>query len=257
MFQQVLTFNSEIAKKQRSQNRDEDFTTRFERSIILPKGKNYKVTLLKLTGAYSWHNIEAQRNNTQIQYSNDAGLTFLPVNFPDGIYSYSDINNYLHDIMRTNGDFTLVDGEENFPINISFSFTTFRVVVEITDPLFQLDLISVGFGSLLGFTTLLITGSSEGDVLPNINNSLDNLFVHCSLVNNSIVDGAGSNILFSFSTARLSRGFPYEFEPQHLQFTDMGNDIISEVRFFLSDVNERIIDLNGIPMSYTIMIKEA
>jgi hypothetical protein len=159
--------------------------------------------------------------------------------------------------MRTNGDFTLVDGEEIFPINISFSFTTFRVVVEITNPLYQLDLISVGFGSLLGFTTLLITGSSEGDVLPNINNSLDNLFVHCSLVSNSIVDGAGSNILFSFSTARLTRSFPFEFEPQHLQFTDLSNDIISEARFFLSDVNERIVDLNGIPVSYTVLIKEA
>jgi hypothetical protein len=257
MFEQVLTFNSENAKKQRANNKDEDFTTRFERSIILPKGKNYKVALLKLTGSYSWHNIEAQRNNTQIQYSNDAGLTFQLVNFPDGIYSYSDINNYLHDIMRINGDFILVDGVEIFPINISFSFTTFRAVIEITNPLYQLDLISVGFGSLLGFTTLLITGSSEGDVLPNINNSLDNLFVHCSLVSNSIVDGAGSNILFSFSTARLSRGFPYEFEPRTLQFTDIGNDIISEVRFFLTDINERIIDLNGIPMSYTIMIQEA
>ena len=256
MFEKVLTFNSEIAKKQRSQNKDEDFTTRFERSIILPKGKNLKVALIKLTGAYSWHNIETQRNNNQIQYSNDAGLTFLPVNFPDGIYSYSDINNYLHDIMRLNGDFSLVDGVENFPINISFSFTTFRVVVEITDPLFQLDLITAQFGALIGFTNLLLNASSEGDVLPNINNSLDNLFVHSSLVSNSIVDGAGSNILFSFSTARLSRGFPFEFEPRTLQFTDLSNDIISEARFFLTDVNERIIDLNNIPVSYTVLIKE-
>jgi hypothetical protein len=256
MFEKVLTFNSEIAKNQRSQNKDEDFTTRFERSIILPKGKNYKIALLKLQASYSWHNIETQRNNTQIQYSNDAGLTFLPINFPDGIYSYSDINNYLHDIMRLNGDFTIVDGVEIFPINISFSFTTFRVVVEITDPLFQLDLITAQFGALIGFTTLLINASSEGDVLPNINNSLDNIFLHSSLVSNSIVDGAGSNILFSFSTARLSRGFPFEFEPQHLQFTDLSNDIISEARFFLTDVNERIIDLNGIPVSYTVLIKE-
>ena len=49
MFEQVLTFNSENAKKQRAQNKDEDFTTRFERSIILPKGKNFKIALLKLT----------------------------------------------------------------------------------------------------------------------------------------------------------------------------------------------------------------
>ena len=257
MFEQVLTFNSENAKKQRATNKDEDFTTRFERSIILPKGKNYKIALLKLQASYSWHNIETQRNNTQIQYSNDGGDTFLPVNFPDGIYSYSDINNYLHDLMRTNGDFTLVDGEENFPINITFSFTTFRVVVEITDPLFQLDLITPEFGSLLGFINLLIIATTEGNTLPNINNSLDNLFLHSSLVSNSIVDGAGSNILFSFSTARLSRGFPFEFEPQHLQFTNLSNDIISEARFFLTDVNERIIDLNGIPVSYTVLIKEA
>ena len=257
MFEQVLTFNSENAKKQRANNKDEDFITRFERSIILPKGKNYKIALLKLTGSYSWHNIETQRNNTQIQYSNDGGDTFQLINFPDGIYSYSDINNFLHDIMRTNGDFTLVDGEEIFPINISFSFTTFRVTVEIINPLFQLDLLTPEFGSLLGFINLLIIATTEGNTLPNINNSLDNLFLHSSLVSNSIVDGAGSNILYTFSTARLSRGFPFEMEPQHLQFTNLSNDIISEARFFLTDVNERIIDLNGIPVSYTVLIKEA
>ena len=257
MFEQVLTFNSEIAKKQRASNKDEDFTTRFERSIILPKGKTYKIALLKLQASYSWHNIETQRNNTQIRYSADGGENFDVVNFADGIYSYSDINNTLHDFMRTNGDFSLVDGVEVFPINISFSFTTFRVVVEITNPLFQLDLITPEFGSLLGYTTLLITASSEGDVLPNINNSLDNIFLHSSLVSNSIVDGAGSNILYTFSTSRLSRGFSFEFEPQHLQFTNMGNDIISEARFFLTDVNERVIDLNDIPVSYTVLIKEA
>ena len=48
MFEQVLTFNSENAKKQRANNKDEDFITRFERSIILPKGKNYKIALLKI-----------------------------------------------------------------------------------------------------------------------------------------------------------------------------------------------------------------
>ena len=75
MFEQVLTFNSENAKKQRAQNKDEDFTTRFERSIILPKGKNFKIALLKLQASYSWHNIETQRNNTQIHYSNDGGIS--------------------------------------------------------------------------------------------------------------------------------------------------------------------------------------
>lgn len=254
----TLTFNSGVAKKQNNSNVDENFSTKLDRTISLKRGIKYKVALVKLQGSYSWYNIEPSRNNTLIKYSTNTGASFdYNINFAPGIYSYVDINNFIHDVMRINTHFTLVDGKEVFPINIGFNFTTFRVTIEITDPTYQLDLFTQEFANLIGYDVGIVTTTSESIRLPDINNSLDNIFIHCSLVTNSIVDGTSGNTLFVFSTATLNRSYPFTFEPQHLLFQDISGNEISKVSFQFTDQNEQLIRLNGVSVSYTVSIKES
>ena len=252
----TLTFNSGVAKEKNSSNTDESFTTRLDRTIQLKRNAKYKVALVKLNGSYSWYNIEPQRNNNLIKYSVDGGTIYKDVNIASGIYSYSDINNVLHDVMKQNGDFTLVDGEETYAINISFNINTFLVTIEITDPLYRLDLVTQQFADLLGYDVGIVAVTSEGVRLPNITNSIENIFIHSSLVTNSIVDGTSGNNLFVFSTSGLSRSFPFSFEPRHLLWHDLSNNLISEASFKFTDLNESLIRLNGINVSYTVLIKE-
>lgn len=252
----TLVFNSGIAKLKNPSNVDENFTTRLDRTIQLKRDKKYKVAMIKLQGSYSWYNIEPQRANNLIRYSSDSGATYNDINIAGGIYSYSDINNLLHDAMRNNGDFTLVGGEEVFNINITFNINTFKVTIEITDPTYRFDLVSQAFSNLLGFNVGIISVTSESVRLPDITNSIENIFIHSSLVSNSVVDGVSGNTLFSFSTATLSRSFPFSFEPQHLLWQDLSNNFISEATFKFTDQAEQLIRLNGISVSYTILIKE-
>ena len=45
---------------------------------------------------YSWHNVSNQYKNNKIKYSTDNGNTWQTINFVDGMHSYSDINDYMH-----------------------------------------------------------------------------------------------------------------------------------------------------------------
>ena len=54
---------------------------------------------------------------------------------------------------------------------------------------FALDLTGSHFGALIGFEPTVIRQTQYGTDIPNIITiSLDTLYIHCDLVNNSIVD---------------------------------------------------------------------
>ena len=103
VLEQVLTFSSEAATKLDKQNKPENFATRFDPVITLPNNLSYKVGLVKMNATYSWHNIEATANNNTVRYSPDAGLTFKTITFPDGVYSYTDIDSFIKNVMKDNG----------------------------------------------------------------------------------------------------------------------------------------------------------
>ena len=257
VFEKTLIFGSEPASKKNSNNKPEDFEINFVPTIQLDENKKYKCALVSLSASYSWHNIQTQSNNNLIKYSPDGGITFKDILFPDGVYSYSDINSYIHTIMKENGDFTIVSDEDTFDINISFSLSTFLVTIDLSNG-YQLDLNTQQFANLLGYDVGIITAPvSEGVRLPNITNSIDNILVHCSLVNGSVLNGIPTNTLFEFSTATLSRSYSFQFEPFNLSYVPMVGGQIQTVRIYITDINGRIIDLNGIPTTYKIKIMEA
>ena len=49
---------------------------------------------------YSWNNIRSDYKNNTIKYTNDRGVNWYTITFKDGMYSYSDINDYLHQYME-------------------------------------------------------------------------------------------------------------------------------------------------------------
>ena len=63
----------------------------------------HEIALDKATMTYSWHNISDQYKNNQIKYSPDGGTSWETVKFVDGMYTYSDLNDYLHQYMKEKG----------------------------------------------------------------------------------------------------------------------------------------------------------
>lgn len=256
MFERSLVLSSKIArsKDNYSQSLPENFITKFEPAVILPPNKKYKIALLRHQGAYSWHNVEAQYNNNTCRYSADDGISFITVVFPNGIYSYNDINDYLHAVMKENGHWNTVN--ETYYINIRFNIVTFRVDLDITNLNYIFDFYTQEFGSLFGFINQIYYISTSSQQLPDITRGIDNLYIHCSLVKNSLVNGTTSDVIFVYETSNLTRSYSYQLEPYNLVFNPMIGNVIDTITMRLTNDKNTDLDLNGIDLSYSLVIRE-
>ena len=93
--------------------------------------------------------------------------TWQTITFTDGMYSYSDINDYIHQYMDQKSHHTTDSkGTKKYSINLTFILSTYRVLVSL-DGEYQLDLRGTEFGDLIGFEKKLITKTEYGTKLPN------------------------------------------------------------------------------------------
>ena len=189
---------SSIKREKTGENRPDNFLIKFNPSLKLNPEKKHFLAIDRLTMTYSWYNIRSSYKNNTIKYTNDRGRNWNTVTFKDGMYSYTDINDYLHQYMESqNHHSTDQSGNKTFHINISFVLSTYRV---FSDDKFQLDLRGTDFGSLIGFEKKLVTQTEYGTKLPNITNSIDVLNINTTAITDSIVDGINTNTIAMIPT---------------------------------------------------------
>ena len=97
---------SSVNRQKIGQNKAGDFIIKFDPVLKLQNNMTYEIALDKATKTYSWHNISEQYQNKEIKYSPDGGTSWETVKFVDGMYTYSDLNDYLHQYMKKKGHFT-------------------------------------------------------------------------------------------------------------------------------------------------------
>ena len=228
----------------------EDFVIKFTPSLNLDTKMRHEVAIDQISMTYSWHNISPNYNNNTIKYSNDKGSTWKTVTFPNGMYSYSDLDDYLHQVMKSNGHVN----DDKYDINLVFVLTTYKVVIELSNN-YQLDLRNTKFGELIGFSPKLIIATEEGSKLPNITNSIDSLHINSDIISDSIVGGITSNTLLVIPTGTLKRSFPFVVEPKRALFNEVYTSRISQMRVYITDSLSRPVDLNGIDWHMTIILK--
>ena len=187
-----------------------DFTIKHIPNLILVKNKDHYIPLDKSNGHYSWYNINSTYNNNKISYSHDNGKTNTAITSPDGVYDYNHINNQIDTAIRANGH--TVDGKTP-GVQLTFSTSKFRVYVLLSTGC-SVDLRGVdrSFNDIIGFTKINITTSQFGQALPNIKNSVDNIKIKTSLINDSLDGGVSTDILYSFNTSDISRVYPFKVE---------------------------------------------
>ena len=166
------------------------------------------------------------------------------------MYSYEDINDYIHQFMVRETHAT----EDKYPISIQFVLSSFRVVIEL-DENYQLDFRNTNFGDLIGFDDKLITRTEYSARLPNITNSVDKINIHSDIVVNSILSGNSDNLLAVIPTDNLTRSYSFKYEPRRLLFNEVNKTKLSEMRFYITDALGRPIDLNGIDWFITLILQ--
>ena len=207
----------------------------------------HEIALDKATMTYSWHNISDQYQNNEIKYSPDGGTSWETVKFVDGMYTYSDLNDYLHQYMKEKGHKT-TDAKKEYVyyINLTFVLSANKILIQI-DNNYQLDLRNSKFGELIGFTEKIVT-KTEYDMI-------DMIYINTDAITNSILNGVNTNTLAVIPTDNLTRSFPFTFEPRRLLFNEVSQLNISQMRFYITDSLGRPIGLNKIDWFMTLILR--
>ena len=248
---------SSINREKTGENRPDNFLLKFNPPLKLDAELKHSLAIDRLTMTYSWYNIRSSYKNNSIKYSNDRGVNWITVTFKDGMYSYTDINEYLRQYMymeQKNHHSKDSQGNKIFHININFILSTYRVLITFSDDKFQLDLRGTEFGDLIGFEKKLITKTEYGAKLPNITNSIDVLNINTNAIKDSIVDGVNTNIIAMIPTDNLTRSYPFTFEPRRPLYCPVSSNIFSEMRFYVTDSLGRPVDFNGIDGFMTLLL---
>ena len=238
---------SSYSVKNKGDNKPEDFTTNFTRPVTLDNNKQYVIGLNRVINmSFTWFNVNAGYKNQLIQYSSDNGSTFKDITFPAGVWNYTDFNTYIKNLTKTG---------ETYPMTLEFNETTFRVTVTLAAN-YQLNLRASNFNDLIGFDKkILASGTHIGPRVPNLSQDTDVLNIHCDLVNESLVDGEETDIIYSFSTSVLKPSYSFTLEPQRVTFNPVNKTTISSIRIMITDGKRRLVDLNGADTSFSLILK--
>ena len=244
---------SSVNREKRGTSRPGDFTIKFNPPVNLYPEMKHELALDRLSMTYSWYNIRSDYGNNKIKYSHTLA-TWQTITFTDGMYSYSDINDYIHQYMdQKSHHSTDSKGTKKYSINLTFVLSTYRVLISL-DGDYQLDLRGTEFGDLIGFEKKLVTKTEYGTRLPNITNSIDVLNINRSAITNSIVNGINANTIAVIPTDNLTRSFPFTFEPRRPLYCSVSSFNIAEMRIYVTDSLGRPVNFNGIGWFMTLLL---
>ena len=229
-------------------SKSHDFTVRFSPSLELDKNRDYYLALNSITMAYSWYNVSSDYNNNTLKYSQDSGKTWHTITLPNGNFSYNELNSYIQSEIASNGH--TKDG-----ISIKFVSSLFKVLVTMKSG-FQLDLKTGDFGKLIGFEKKIYTASQYSPNLPDITRSVDNVFIHTNIISDSVVSSNQSDVVYRFSVDNLPLSYPFHIEPRRALFNKINTNSIKDLRIYITDEFNRPLNLNNIPISLILIVKE-
>ena len=250
MEERKVIYISSVDREKIGVSNTHDFKIKLKTTYKLDKNKRHEIAVDTVMMTYSWHNISENNKNNKIKYTHDGGANWETITFVDGMYSYEDINDYIHQYMVRETHTT----KDKYPINIQFILSSFRVVIEL-DNNYQIDLRGGEFGNLLGFDEKIVSSTEYSARLPNITNSVDKINIHSDIIVNSILSGHSDNLLAVIPTDNLTRSYSFKYEPRRLLFNEVNKTQLSEMRFYITDALSRPIDLNGIDWFMTLIMR--
>lgn len=225
-----------------------DFTVKFIPSIKLDG--RWEMAFIKAHLWYSYYNISSELNNNTLRYNNGVSYS-ATITIPDGQYTVGQLNTYIQSVMSDNGDFTLdTSGNEVYDIVLEANQSTIRVNLTLTNS-YTLDLTLSDLYLLLGFAQEEISVSGDAPNVANINNSINTLDIHNSLITTNFNNSSKSDIIETF-TPETVPGSNIVLNPPYKIFFPIQPhmNVISEMRTYITDNSNNIINFNGEPTTY-------
>ncbi len=236
----------------------EDFSVTFN-NFQLDPSKKYELCLTFASFFYSFYNISSEFSNNQLRYSNDGGTTFYNINFDNGIYSISAINNKIAAVLDANGHTVTVNGIKQYPITITPNFTTLKCDCTINNSLiggsnFQLDFTTSLLRDLLGFTSIVVSTTQSGANPADITRGSNSLCIRCSAITGSWENSNSSNVLYGF-VPNSSPGSLISLAPTVYQYLPLATNELNRIRMTLTNQIGEIQKLNGEHATYILDLR--
>ena len=201
---------------------------------------------------FSWTNVNSGYNNQKIAFSKNNGNSWTDIDFAQGVWTYNDFDIYIREKTKT------IDGEgnEDYPITLTFDEPTFRVIITL-GPDYRLDLTKSDFNELIGYDKVILQDESNiGVRVPNLTQDTDVLNIHCDLTSTSLVDGEESDIIYSFGTSTLKASYGFVLEPRRVIFNPVNRTSISSIRIYITDGLRRPVYLNNADTAFSLILKK-
>ena len=209
-------------------------------------GKGYEVALIGLSTYYSYPNVD-ETNNTIILTG--SGVKKI-VQLPRGCYELDEINSGVAKLMNwTEKTAKVVIGKNKITLRASqlIKETGWSVTFPKENSL----------GSVLGFDSREYVYRKQPYISEKIVNilSVNSILVHCDMISGSMVDGVKSPVIFNYSP-NVVPGSKIVGDPVKPIYLPVSKDVINELNIWVSDQDNRLLDLQGEKIVLTFHMRE-
>ena len=208
--------------------------TAFSPPLDSHAGCKYEIALASLETYYSFPNIDATNNKFKVLLD---GKNWLDIEIPVGSYELSDIN------QETQRQIIAKNGKKE-DVQFTPNMNTLKCVMILKKGI-QVDMKGeTSIRSVLGFKAKVykdVRNESENTV--NIMR-VNSIFVHCSLINSSYVNGEQQPVIYSFFPSCLP-GEKIIEKPNTLIYLPISLDVIPHMSSWITDQNNSLLDLRG------------
>ena len=231
-----------------------DFTFNLLPPIHLKQDTQYEAALLSINLYNSIPNITDENN--KFKYSADNGKTWKIITLNRGSYEIQAINDEIQRAMITNGDYD-VDNKE-FYITLSADIPELKSIINITNPSYIVDFnIENSIGPTLGFQPVILhIGYNKSQEIVDIT-KINLVLVNVDIISGSYVSGHQSPCIYSFDPYKVPPGYKLDDRPNpSLTYYPVNRTSINSLRIWLTDQNNKPVDVRGEKVTIKIQIRE-
>lgn len=262
IFEQAIFLSSDTSQSSNIINKSADgstFTVLMNPSITIPStAKNIKIYTNSVNFWYSFINISSSRGNNKLYITDDVALpSKYTLTIDDGLYSLSDLDSALNYQVIAAGlpSGTLTLTGDNATGKVIFTLTTGYQIYFYTNSMYVLlgttNLQKIPSGGLTVATYIEKAGAVATF------SSLSSVLYHCSLVNNSVLNGRGSDVIASVSP-NVSVGSLQIDRPYNLVKIPANNLVglrIDQIGIYITDQLGNLLNTNSESYGLTIIIE--
>lgn len=206
----------------------------FEPEIAVKKGCHYEIAFASLETSYSMPNVNKTNNTLQVSWQ---GFK-LDVVIEVGCYGLMQLNDEIQRLLK--------GAQMTEAVSFEANYSTFKCIMSL-QPGCKVTFGESSLGSILGFDPgeystkrkrTRIESNHKVQIL-----AMNSILVHCNLVGGSYLNGKTARIVHSFFPKDSEPGDKIVERPVEYIYLPIASDVIHHMSVWLTDQDERLLDL--------------